>query len=165
MMKLATIGYEGLSVTNFFDILLGNQVKMLIDVRELPLSRKPGFSKGALGKQALNYGLRYVHLGGLGCPREIRHEYRDDGDWKKYTKRFLAYLHTQDREIENLLGLISSESACLLCFEADPQRCHRCYVAKAVARIASMNLEIIHLGATKMPVAWLPTWADTPIQL
>lgn len=163
-MRLATIGYEGLSTTNLFDILLANRVKALIDVRELPLSRKPGFSKGALGKQAFNFGLRYVHLGNLGCPCEIRHDYREDGDWVKYTRRFLAYLHTQEREIENLLSIVSDESACLLCFEANPHRCHRCYVANAVTRIAGTELEIIHLGATKMPVAWLSSLADIPVQ-
>lgn len=164
-MKLATIGYQGLSITDFFAILLENQVKTLIDVRELPLSRKPGFSKTALAKQASDLGLHYVHLGNLGCPREIRHEYREDNDWERYTRRFLAHLHTQKHEIENLLKIASMEMACLLCFEANPQRCHRCYVANATAQIAGTDLEIIHLGATKMPVAWLPIWADIPAQL
>ncbi|MBU2609331.1 MAG: DUF488 domain-containing protein [Chloroflexi bacterium] len=164
-MRLATIGYEGLRATDFFDILVASRVRTLVDIRESPLSRKPGFSKGALGKEALNFGLRYVHLGTLGCPREIRHDYREDGDWTKYTRRFLAYLRTQERELENLLGIVSGELVCLLCFEADPKHCHRCYVAKAVADIAPTDLEIIHLGATKMPVAWLPTWADISTQL
>lgn len=161
-MKLATIGYEGLNVINFFDILLANRVNILIDVRELPLSRKPGFSKGALGKQALNLGLQYVHLGHLGCPRNIRYDYRQDGDWDKYTSRFLAYLRSQEREIENLLSLVSVESGCLLCFEADPSRCHRCYIADALAQLAGTELEIIHLGATKMPVVWPPTLEGIP---
>jgi uncharacterized protein (DUF488 family) len=161
-MKLATIGYEGLNVTNFFDILLANRVNILIDVRELPLSRKLGFSKGALGKQASNSGLHYIHLGNLGCPRDIRYEYREDGDWVRYTWRFLAYLRSQEREIENLLRLVSVESGCILCFEADPHRCHRYYVADAVAQMAGTELEIIHLGATKMPVVWPSTLEGIP---
>jgi uncharacterized protein (DUF488 family) len=164
-MNLATIGYEGLKAINFFNILLAYHVKTLIDVRELPLSRKPGFSKGALGVQALKLGLHYVHLDNLGCPRNIRDGYRADGDWSRYTLRFLAYLRSQEREIENLLNLVSVESCCLLCFEADPSRCHRSYVANAVAQMAGTELEIIHLGATKMPVAWQPTLAGIPTQL
>lgn len=161
-MNLATIGYEGLNGTKFFDILLSNNIRRLIDIRELPLSRKPGFSKTALKERAGNVGIQYTHLGKLGCPRPIRHAYREDNDWNKYTRHFLEYLRSQDDEIENLLELISVERSCLLCFEADHLRCHRYYVAEAVAQIAE-DLKIIHLGATEMPVVWQPSWEGIPI--
>jgi hypothetical protein len=60
------------------------------------------------------------------------------------------------------LSLVSVESGCLLCFEADPSRCHRCYIADALAQLAGTELEIIHLGATKMPVVWPPTLEGIP---
>lgn len=154
-MKLATIGYEGFSTDRFFDLLLKSQIEALIDIRELPLSRKAGFSKGALQKLSMANEIEYIHLANLGCPRNIRHEYRADKDWGRFSTRYLSYLNTQEREIENLLQLISSKLSCILCFEANPYLCHRCYVANAVARIAGSPLEIIHLGANEIPVAWL----------
>jgi uncharacterized protein (DUF488 family) len=160
VMKLATIGYEGFSISNFFTTLLNNHIETLIDIRELPLSRKPGFSKGALANQAANFNIHYIHLGVLGCPRNIRQEYRKDGNWERYTQYFLDYLGDQDREIERLLNIITSEVSCLLCFEANPYRCHRFYVANAVTQIAKTDFEIIHLEATRIPVVWLEPWAD-----
>jgi len=158
-MRLSTIGYEGTKPEPFFDVLLDNQITLLIDVRELPLSRKPGFSKTALDKQAQRCGIHYMHWCELGCPRDIRHDYRADEDWTRYTRRYLAHLRKQEKEIEKLLAAISGENACLLCFETDPHRCHRSYVAKATAEITASKLEIIHLEGIKTPVVWQPAWA------
>jgi uncharacterized protein (DUF488 family) len=159
-MKLATIGYEGLSRNSFFDVLIKNKINTLIDIRELPLSRKPGFSKGALGKQASSLGICYLHLGDLGCPRQIRNDYKADQDWERFSQRFMAYLHTQQDEIEKLLDIVSSERSCLLCFEANPYRCHRYYVAQAVEELAGVALDIIHLAGLETPVAGQQLWVD-----
>ena len=153
-MKLATIGYEGCSADNIFNTLLNNHIETLIDIRELPLSRKPGFSKGALARQAVIFEIQYIHIGILGCPREIRHSYRRDGNWEKYTQLYLEYLSDQDSEIEKLLNIITAKVSCLLCFEANPYRCHRSYVANAVTQIAKTDFAIIHLEATKKPPVW-----------
>lgn len=155
-MKLATIGYEGLSQDEVFSMLHANNISILIDVRELPLSRKPGFSKGALQKRATSDRLIYSHIPALGCPRSIRYDYRDDHDWDKYTQRYLSYLLTQEQEIEKLLHLVITASSCILCFEANPYRCHRYYVANRVARLAGAQLTIIHLVGKERPVVSPP---------
>ncbi len=80
MIELMTIGYEGLTVAGFLDLLRRCRVSRLVDVRELPISRKPGFAKAALSAAIEARGIRYEHLVALGCPREIRHRYREDGD-------------------------------------------------------------------------------------
>lgn len=158
-MRLMTCGYEGTKPSQFFSTLLNNEVETIVDLRELPLSRKPGFSKSALATSAPRYDLRYVHIPALGCPREIRHAYREDDNWSRYTRRFLAYLKTQDQAMDALAELIERERCCLLCFEADPNYCHRSYVADAL-RLTTRDgakLSIVHLK--------IPTPAQAALRL
>ena len=91
---------------------------------ELPLSRKPGFSKKALANGLHLSGLEYVHMVELGCPRPVRDGYRADGDWKRYTTRFLEYLRTQKDAVAELVDLAQSSTCALLCYEADFNFCH-----------------------------------------
>ena len=92
MTELMTIGYEGLTTRDFIDLLSRCRVSMIVDIRELPISRKPGFAKASLAAILEKNGIKYQHVSELGCPREIRHEYRDDGNWGRYSRRFKAYL-------------------------------------------------------------------------
>lgn len=146
-MRLMTIGYEGLTIGQFKRLLSANSVEHLIDVRELPLSRKPGFSKAALAAAVTSAGIQYTHMPEMGCPRPIRHQYRQDGDWDLYTRRFLAYLTTQATTLQNLLTLAKSSRACLMCFEANPAECHRSYVAARVSTLSAGRLRVQHIGA------------------
>jgi uncharacterized protein (DUF488 family) len=146
-MKIMTLGYEGLTVDSFFSLLVSHGIQALVDVREMPLSHKPGFSKTALSGWAASYGLRYIHLPALGCPKEIRHAYRVDRDWNSYTRRFLAHLSVQGDAVKALSHLARSERCCLMCFEADHRYCHRSYVADVVAQTVGNELVICHLGA------------------
>lgn len=130
MIELKTVGYEGLTIRDFIDLLKRCRVSMIVDVRELPISRKPGFAKAALAATLEKYGIKYQHMPELGCPKEIRHDYRDDGDWARYSRRFKTYLETQGEAIDQLIGWTREEQSCLLCFEADYNFCHRSYVAE-----------------------------------
>ena len=160
-MALATIGYEGLDTQAFFNILIGSGVQTIIDIRELPISRKRGFSKTALSTHAASFGLRYVHLPILGAPRDIRHEYRDDNDWDRFSTRYLAHLKLQGAEIERLMKLVQAEECCLLGFAANHLRCHRRYVANALYAKTGGELKINHLAAIETaPAAWLRPSAD-----
>lgn len=147
-MVLTTIGYEGLSIDDFLKILRENFITTIVDVRELPLSHKTGFSKSALTVHASLHEISYIHARALGCPREIRHDYRADNDWDRFSERYLDYLETQISEIEILSELVQNEKCCLLCYEADPLHCHRSYVAEAVSDLTGDKLNVIHLGAT-----------------
>jgi uncharacterized protein (DUF488 family) len=140
-----TIGYEGLTVDPFFHALHANSVQVLVDVRELPLSRKPGFSKAALAHSAANHGIEYVHLRELGCPRTIRYDYKADNDWGRYVRRFIAYLDTQSLAVAHLAARVERERCCLVCYEADYNTCHRTLVAERVAQLLSGNVCITHL--------------------
>lgn len=146
-MQLLTIGYEGLTTGRFFDLLKVHEVGTLIDVRELPLSRKRGFSKSALAEAAARYGIGYVHAPALGCPRHIRHEYREDRDWARYTRRFKSHLATQEPAIAELANRVRREQCCLMCFEADPNFCHRLYVAERVVQAVRPRPHLLHINA------------------
>lgn len=131
-MTVFTIGYEGLDIDAFMSLLVEHHIETVVDIRELPLSRKPGFSKRALANVLNLSGLEYVHIVELGCPKPVRDRYREDGNWKRYTEGFLKYLKTQGAAIAELSMLVRSSNCALLCFEADYNFCHRSMVANAV---------------------------------
>lgn len=129
---LFTFGYEGLTIGAFIERLKEARVQLIVDVRELPLSRKKGFSKTAFRDALATAGIAYEHRPALGCPKPVRDRYKADGDWQSYTSGFLAHLATQKAEIADLTKMALAQTACLVCFEADFGFCHRTYVARAV---------------------------------
>lgn len=140
-MKLMTIGYEGADIHTFTSTLRSNKVTRLIDVRELPLSRKKNFSKTALAAAMHESKIDYLHLPALGCPREIRKDYYSDRDWRRYTKRFNAYLETQVDALVDLQRICKLQNCCLVCFEADYRMCHRSLVTAALSRTGGIKVE------------------------
>lgn len=121
-------------------------VKLLVDVRDAPVSRKRGFSKTALALALQEAGIGYRHLQALGCPRHIRDRYHEDGDWDAYTRQFMQHLGNQLPAIEELRALVVSQPTAVLCFEADFTRCHRTFVAHAVSKQAGAR--IVHITPT-----------------
>ncbi|MDR3220421.1 MAG: DUF488 domain-containing protein [Candidatus Accumulibacter sp.] len=142
-MTVFTIGYEGLGIGDFMSMLSEHAIETVVDVRELPLSRKPGFSKKTLAHILNLSGFEYVHMVALGCPKPVRERYREDGNWKRYTESFLKYLKTQDAAITKLSDLANSSTCALLCFEADSSFCHRSMVANAVRDYCGADVEHI----------------------
>lgn len=126
-------------------------VARVIDVRELPLSRKKGFSKSAFSQLLADAGIAYEHLPEFGCPKPIRDRYRSDGDWKVYTRDFLAYLRGRTRDVSAFADRAADERMCLVCYEADHNFCHRSMVAHAVAARGSIRVD--HLSAIEAQAA------------
>jgi uncharacterized protein (DUF488 family) len=143
--RLYTLGYEGLTIERFLDKLVATRVKTVIDVRANPLSRKKGFSKRSLALALEHAGLAYVHMPAMGCPKNVRDRYRVDSDWTTYTRGFLKHLGKQSGAVEELVAIAQRSPACLICFEADFNRCHRLFVARAVAEAAPLC--VTHLTA------------------
>ena len=144
-MTVFTIGYEGLNINRFTSLLTEHDIETVVDIRALPLSRKPGFSKRALASVLNLSGLEYVHVVELGCPKSVRDHYREDGNWECYTEGFLSHLKTQKAAIAELSVLVRSSNCALLCFEADYNFCHRSMVANAVRDYC--GAEIMHIQA------------------
>ena len=149
-VNLYTIGYEGRTLDDFVSALQTAGVQLLADVREAPVSRKPGFSKSALEQALRASGIAYRHLRALGCPKPIRDQHKVDGDWQRYTREFMQHLDQQQGAVEELAALTQTQLTALLCFETDFDRCHRTYVARAVAARTSASIQ--HLTPTG-PVA------------
>jgi uncharacterized protein (DUF488 family) len=154
--RLYTFGYEGLTLAQFLERLRAVNVEIVIDVRANPLSRKKGFSKRALALALEQAGLAYMHTPAMGCPKDVRDQYRVDENWASYTRGYLRHLGKQAAALEELVTIAKASSACLICFEADFNRCHRLFVARAAAKYAPFR--VMHLTAQKAipDVAALP---------
>jgi uncharacterized protein (DUF488 family) len=85
-------------------------VKTVVDVRELPLSRKKGFSKSAFCAALSAHGMAYLHAPALGCPKPIRNQYKADGNWQTYTREFLKYIQTQEADDSNCDRIVSTKT-------------------------------------------------------
>lgn len=158
-MTVFTIGYEGLDIDAFMSLLAEHGIDTIVDVRELPLSRKPGFSKKALANILNISGREYVHMVDLGCPKLVRDRYREDGNWKRYTEGFLKYLKTQDDAIAELSALAATSNCALLCYEADSNFCHRSMVANAVKNYSGARVTHIKASAKTAKLAAFPQLA------
>lgn len=132
---LFTIGYEGLDLGQFLKLLTHHQIRVLVDVRELPLSRKKGFSKTALSGALAAHGIEYRHLKALGSPKVMRKQLKSDWDYDAFFSAYDEYLHGQVQAVETLQGIIEADRrVCLLCFEKSHEHCHRSRIAKRVAQ-------------------------------
>lgn len=130
MGVLFTIGYEASTVDRVLRALLEAGVTHLIDVRALPQSRKPGFSKRQLAASVEQAGLRYTHLRGLGTPKAGRDAVRR-GEVDRMIEIFDAHMQAPEAQADlaTAAGIAGEDRVCLLCFERDPATCHRRIVA------------------------------------
>jgi uncharacterized protein (DUF488 family) len=142
---VATVGYQAATVDSFLRALQAAGVELLVDVRAVASSRRPGFSKSRLASNLAEVGIGYVHLRGLGTPAAGRAAARA-GRHARMRSIFRDHLRTLEAqsELDELRELASAgRRVCLLCFEADPEHCHRTLVAEALA--ALLPIEVLHL--------------------
>ncbi len=125
-----TTGYEQSESEDFIRRLQANGVEMIVDVRDMPLSRKRGFSKNQLQARLAEADIEYRHVKPLGAPKEIRDPLRAGGSWWEYVKGYGRVLKNQTAEVDALIKLAREKRICLLCFERNPAECHRSLVAR-----------------------------------
>ncbi|WP_114392294.1 DUF488 family protein [Oleisolibacter albus] len=144
-MDLFTIGYEGASQAAVLAALRRAGVRTLIDVRDLPLSRRAGFSKTPLAAGLAGAGIAYVHLKGLGTPKEGRVA-NHQGDWPLFWRIVEDSLSRPEGEHDLArAGALAAEApSCLLCFEASHTHCHRLRVAELLA--GRQGFSVTHLS-------------------
>ena len=142
---LFTIGYEGTDVSSLVAELQAAGIQTLIDVREMPLSRKKGFSKTALSGYVTAAGISYVHLKQLGAPKPIRHALRAGGSWEEYCVGYSHHLEHCEGDLAELGQMARDENICLLCFEANYCECHRSLIAERLGATGQID-EVIHLS-------------------
>lgn len=134
-MSLFTIGYEQSTQDAVIAALRAAGVTHLLDVRAVPQSRKPGFSKTLLCASVEAAGMRYTHLRGLGTPKAGRDAARH-GRTAEMHRIFRAHMEepTAQADLARAAALAAEEPVCLLCFERDPAQCHRTLVAEMLGR-------------------------------
>lgn len=143
---VATIGYQATTVAHFLDALRDVDVELLVDVRAVASSRRPGFSKSRLAANLAEAGIDYLHLRALGTPADGRAAVRA-GRPAEMRAIYAEHLATPEAQAE--LGTLTDivrggRRVCLLCFEADPEHCHRTLVANALAERLPIRVTHLH---------------------
>jgi len=138
-MKIFTIGYEGTTVPEFIAALQSAGVQRVIDIRALPLSRRPGFSKSPLKAALAEAGIEYVHLKALGTPSEGRTAARA-GRHADMARIYAGQLELPEAIAQSaqMLELAREKPSALLCMEREPAHCHRTLLLNAVAADADV---------------------------
>ena len=144
MTTLFTIGYQGQTIGSFTDALLAQGVTQVLDVRQLPFSRKPDFSKKRLAAHLAAAGIGYMHIAALGTPKPLRDEIRRDHDYPAFFAALAALIAAQPEALAQALDIAQAQPSALLCFEANPNECHRLAVADALVDCMP-TLRVVHL--------------------
>jgi len=143
--ELFTMGYEGTTIDTFIDNLQANRIDCILDIRALPLSRKPGFSKTKLAEKLSLSGVRYIHLAELGTPKNIREKLKSTRDYSTFFKKMEKYLAGQREAIEFAYNHVMNSRCCLMCFERLADYCHRKIVAEKIKATNRDGLQITHI--------------------
>ena len=131
MEELLTLGYEGRTPEEFVRLLRAERVDAVLDVRDVPWSHKPGFSKKPLAEGLEAAGIRYMHAGFAGNPKHLRVQATST---EEALARYAAHLDATPEilaQLDVLVGDLQAEGKrlCLLCLEGDPAQCHRSVLA------------------------------------
>ena len=131
--EILTIGYKGCRIGDVIETLRAARVEVLLDVRAVAASRKPGFSKRQLAAELDQAGIAYVHLQGLGTPKPGRDAVRA-GHPERMAPIFMEHMESDraQAELAQAKALARERRACLLCFERDHLHCHRHLVAEMI---------------------------------
>jgi uncharacterized protein (DUF488 family) len=144
---LYTIGYEKALLKDVISTLAAARVATLIDVRDRPISRRPGFSKRQLTAAVEDAEMRYVHLQALGTPPEGRLAARRR-EWDRFWGIVEEKLARPEAELalQEAAEIAEAAPGCLLCYEADWQICHRRRVAEILAQRHGFGVSHLRVG-------------------
>lgn len=144
MNKLATIGYETDTQNGLIKRLQAAEVELVVDVRAVASSRKAGFSKTLLGNSLNAEGVDYLHLRALGTPKPGREAARA-GRVDEMRRIFEAHLEEPEAQLAlaQATDLAKRKRIALLCYEDDPNCCHRKIVADRIRE--SLKCEVVDL--------------------
>lgn len=149
MSIIYTIGYEGASVPDFLATLKAVGVQRVVDVRQLPQSRRAGFSKKSLAEALDSQKISYEHRRHLGDPKPGR-DAAKAGKHEEFKRIFLSHMATEAArsELVDLSATLALEVGVLLCYERDYRHCHRSILCDHLLRLGSF--EIRHIGVQPM---------------
>lgn len=144
---LFTIGYEGISVEEYFNKLVQNDIKVLCDVRNFPRSMKFGFSKNQLKKICEGLGIIYIHLPALGIESNMRKNLVTKKDYEVlFDKYRFTTLNSNTADQIIILELVKKHRrVALTCFEGDVKYCHRFHLSNSIIRKHKSSLKVFHI--------------------
>lgn len=145
MTHLCTAGYEGMDSETWIALLKSRGVDLVVDVRELPQSRKRGFSKRGLEAALSDAGIEYLHVPKLGTPTKWRRDLNAGLDFTMFAKRYGRLLDEHDEDVRRLYHDITGKHACLVCFEEDPSACHRSLIAERLRDLYPTEVKVDHI--------------------
>lgn len=136
--SLFTIGYEGRRQEDVVALLIAAGIEEVVDVRWRPLSRKRGLSKTSLAAAFDCVAIDYSHDRRLGTPPELMERQRVEGsyDWDAYA----VHLASQVDAVRDAVLIADQRRTALLCYEANPNECHRLFVGREVSGLAGLGL-------------------------
>ncbi|MGO9322310.1 MAG: DUF488 family protein [Solirubrobacteraceae bacterium] len=121
-------------------------VERLIDVRELPISRRRGYAKSALAQAMADIGVEYIHIKALGNPKPFRDLYKS-GQVEEGQRRYEDHLLAERRDaLEDLVVLLHEKRCALMCVEHDPATCHRSVIFKALRSELGVELDVAEIS-------------------
>jgi uncharacterized protein (DUF488 family) len=151
MSPLFTIGYEKAAQAEVLAVLTQARVQLLVDTRAVAASRRAGFSKRQLAAGLDEAGIPYIHLQKLGTPAAGRQAARA-GDYKTLWRIYDKHIKTPDAQaqLDELEALARDRRVCLLCYERDPNDCHRRRIAELIGARTGQKIE--HLFALPLGI-------------
>ncbi len=150
MNTLYSIGYEKTLIGDLIATMADAGVAALLDVRDRPISRRPGFSKRQLAASLEEAGMRYVHLAALGTPPEGRLAKRQR-NWERFWAIVDDKLARPEAELDlqRAAEIAAAVPSCLLCYEADQHICHRSRIADILAARYGFSLHHLTVGTSQ----------------
>lgn len=139
------VGYEGRDIDTFIAYLKTFNITRLINVREIPISRKKGFSKSRLKSKAESERIEYAHIKSLGSPSQIRRQLKKGHDYGKFFSSYLKYLEDNSDAITEAYEYVHDGVTCLMGFERIPEYCHRSAIAMKIKGHDGNGLRIVHV--------------------
>jgi uncharacterized protein (DUF488 family) len=146
-LVLFTIGYEGISLEQYINKLIINDIRLLCDVRKNPFSMKYGFSKKQLKTACEGVGIEYSHFPEVGIESEKRQKLETQADYDilfEYYKTDTLIKETS-KQMEILSLLENKKRIALTCFEANIQQCHRKHLAESISHMEGFLYEVKHI--------------------
>ena len=143
MRTLFTIGHQQAKPDAVLGELKRAKIDLLVDIRAVAASRRPGFSKRQLAASLDQAGIAYIHLQKLGTPAQGRQAARA-GDFEALWRIYDKHIKTPEAQaaLGELLALIKSgKRVCLLCYERDPNECHRSRIAALVKKRTRVKVD------------------------
>lgn len=144
-MTLFTTGYQGETINYFINKILQEKIDAIIDIRQNPFSRKPGFSGKTLSRRLKNSGISYYHFEELGTPKPLRDYLANEGNYQVFFDNYRNYIQEYKDSLDDLIDIGNKKRICLMCFEKNPHFCHRKVVGELISEYSGKKVNVVHI--------------------